>query len=136
MRRWVDRRPRHSRYKNGRRGGVNVLSRAVRWLRFSGRLRLPVETPPAYCSLLEPFDDYLRVEKGLSEGTIETRHWYVEDFLKWFFRDHNSLRQICREQMLVHTRTRGISRIATGVSARKPTRGSILERCAAPCRHH
>ena len=92
--RWVDRRPRHFKHKNGRRGRVQVLSRAVRWLRFLGRLRLPGEAPPAYRSLLEPFADYLRVEKGLSEETIQTRHWYVEDFLRWFFRDHNSLRQI------------------------------------------
>lgn len=92
--RWVNRRPRHFKYKNGRRGRVQVLSRAVRWLRFLGRLRLPDETPPAYRSLLEPFADYLRVEKGLLEGTIQTRHWYVEDFLAWFFRDHSSLRQI------------------------------------------
>lgn len=172
VRRWVDRRSRHFKYKNGRRGRVQVLSRALRWLRFSGRLRLQGEAPPAYRSLLEAFADYLRVEKGLSEGTIQTRHWYVEDFLAWFFRDHNSLRQItitdvdeamarkgarprictivgpglclqppllpsiCREQRLVHTRTRRISRIAAGVSARKPSRRSILERCAAPCRHH
>lgn len=34
------------------------------------------------------------MEKGLSEGTIQTRHWYVEDFLAWSFRDHSSLRQI------------------------------------------
>ena len=43
---------------------------------------------------LAEFEAYLQVEKGLSEGTIQTRHWYVEDFLGWFFRDHNSLRQI------------------------------------------
>ena len=92
--RWVHRRPRHFKHKNGRRGRVQVLSRALRWLRFLGRLRLPGEAPPAYRSLLEPFADYLRMEKGLSEGTIQTRHWYVEDFLGWFFRDHNSLRQI------------------------------------------
>ena len=93
--RWVNRRPRHFKYTNGRRGRVQVLSRAVRWLRFLlGRLRLPDETPPAYRSLLEPFADYLRVEKGLLEGTIQTRHWYVEDFLAWFFRDHSSLSQI------------------------------------------
>lgn len=61
---------------------------------FLGRLRLPSEAVPAYRSLLEPFVDYLRVEKGLSEGTIQTRHWYVEDSLAWFFRNHNSLRQI------------------------------------------
>lgn len=92
--RWADRRPRHFKYKNGQRGRVNVLSRAVRWLRFLGRLRLPGEEVPAYRSLLEPFVDYLRVEKGLSEGTIRTRHWYVEGFLAWFFRNHNSLRQM------------------------------------------
>ena len=33
----------------------------------------------------------MRVEKGLSEETIQTRRWYAEDFLGWFFRDHNSL---------------------------------------------
>jgi site-specific recombinase XerD len=92
--RWVHRRPRPFNYKNGRRGRVQVLSRAVRWLRFLGRLRLPGEAPPAYRSLLEPFADYLRVEKGLSEETIRTRRWYVEDFLGWFLRDHNSLHQI------------------------------------------
>ncbi len=92
--RWIDRLPRHHKYINGRGGRIRVYSRAVRWLRFLGRLRLPSEVPPAYRSLLEPFTDYLRVEKGLSEGTIQTRHWYVEDFLGWFFRGHNSLCQI------------------------------------------
>ena len=36
----------------------------------------------------------MRVQKGLSEETIQTRRCYVEDFLGWFFRDHNSLHQI------------------------------------------
>ena len=36
--RWVNRRPRHHKYINGRRRRVQVLSRAVRWLRFLGRL--------------------------------------------------------------------------------------------------
>jgi site-specific recombinase XerD len=64
------------------------------WLRFLGRLRVPSQAPPAYRSLVEAFLDHLRVEKGLSEGTIRSRHWCVEDFLGWFFRDHNSLRQM------------------------------------------
>ena len=92
--RLIHRRPQHFNYKNGRRGRVRVLSRAVRWLRFLGRLQLPGGAPPAYRSLLEQFLDYLQVEKGLSEGTIKTRHCYVEDFLAEFFRDHNSLSQI------------------------------------------
>ena len=91
---WVHRRPRHFNHKNGRRGREQLLSRAVRWLRFLGRLRLPSEGPPAYRSLTEEFADYMRVQKGLSEETIQTRRWYIEDFLEQFFRDHNSLRQI------------------------------------------
>jgi integrase len=92
--RWLDRRPRHHKHKNGRRGREQLLPRAVRWLRFLGRLQIPGEAPPAYRSLLEPYADYLRTEKGLSEETIRTRHWYVENFLGWFFQDHNSLHQI------------------------------------------
>ena len=92
--RWVDRRPRHHKYKNGRGGRENLLPRAVRWLRFLGRLQTPGEASPAYRSLLEPYADHLRTEKGLSEESVRTRHWYVEDFLRWFFHDHNSLCQI------------------------------------------
>jgi integrase/recombinase XerD len=91
---WVHRRPRHFNHKNGRRGREQLLSRAVRWLRFLGRLQLPSERPPAYRSLTEEFADYMRVQKGLSEETIQTRRWYIEDFLGWFFRDHNSLHDV------------------------------------------
>src|SRR5215469_10541334 len=45
--RWVDRRPRHSKHKNGRRGYEQLLSRAVRWFRFLGHLQIPGEVPPA-----------------------------------------------------------------------------------------
>ena len=166
--RWVDRRPRHFKHKNGRRGHEQLFSRAVRWLRFLGHLQIPGEVPPAYGSLLEPYADYLRMEKGLSEGTIRTRHWYVEDFLGWFFQGHNSLRQITIADLdeaiarkgrddgyarlsvrayasslrsffrYAESRgwcTRGLAALVASprVSARKPTRGSILERCATPC---
>ena len=92
--RLIHRRPQHFNYKNGRRGRARILSSAVRWLRFLGRLRFPGGVPPTYRSLLEPFLDYLQVEKGLSDGTIQARHWYIKDFLEGFFRDHNSLTQI------------------------------------------
>ena len=94
MNQWVHRRPRHFNHKNGRRGREQLLSRAVRWLRFLGRLRLPSEVPPTYRSLIEEFADYMRVEKGLSEETIQTRCWYAENFSGWFFRDHKSLHQL------------------------------------------
>jgi site-specific recombinase XerD len=36
----------------------------------------------------------MRVQKGLSEVTIQARRFYTEDFLRWFFREHNSLHQL------------------------------------------
>jgi integrase/recombinase XerD len=91
---WVDRRPQHFNHRNGGSGRRHLLSRAIHWLRFLGRLRVPSEAPPAYRSLTEEFADYMRVQKGLSEKTIQTRCWYVEDFLGWFFCDHKSLREL------------------------------------------
>jgi hypothetical protein len=94
VKRWGNHRPRHFNYKNGRRSRERIGRHAVRWLRFLGRLRFPHNAPPAYRSLLESFLDHLRIEKGLSEASIQTRHWHLEDFLRWFFRDHNSFCQI------------------------------------------
>jgi len=91
---WVHRRPRHFNYKNGRNGRENLLLRAIHWLHFIGRLRVQSEAPPAYRPLIEEFADYMRVQKGLSEATIQTRRFYTEDFLRWFFREHNSLHQL------------------------------------------
>jgi len=91
---WVHRRPRHSNYKNGRGGRENLLARAVRWLHFIGRLKLQSEEPPPYRPLIKEFADYMRVQKGLSEVTIQARRFYTEDFLRWFFREHNSLHQL------------------------------------------
>jgi hypothetical protein len=80
VKRWGNHRPRHFNYKNGRRSRERIGRHAVRWLRFLKRLRLPDNAPPAYRSLLESFLDHLRIEKGLSEASIQTRHWHVEDF--------------------------------------------------------
>jgi site-specific recombinase XerD len=49
---------------------------------------------PVYQPLKEEFTDYLRVQKGLSKETLRTRCGSVEDFLRWFFRNHESLRQL------------------------------------------
>jgi site-specific recombinase XerD len=92
--RWVDRRPRRYNYKTGRRARQQLLSNAVRWLSFLGRLHVPSEIVPAYRPLVENFADYMRVQKGLSEQTIQTRRSYLEDFLREFFRGHNSLHQL------------------------------------------
>jgi site-specific recombinase XerD len=92
--RWVHRRPCRYNYKTGRRAHQQLLSNAVRWLRFLGRLHLPSEIVPTYRPLIEDFADYMRVQKGLSEQTIQTRRSHLEDFLREFFRGHDSLHQL------------------------------------------
>ena len=59
-----------------------LLSCAIHWLRFLKRLRLPRVAPPVYQPMKEEFADYLRVEKGLSELTLNVRCRSVEDFLQ------------------------------------------------------
>jgi site-specific recombinase XerD len=58
------------------------------------RLRPAPEALPVYQPLKEEFADYLRVQKGLSAETLRTRSGHVEDFLQWFFRNHESLRHL------------------------------------------
>jgi len=68
----------------------HIVSVAIHWLDFMKRLRLPAVAPPVYQSLKEDFVDYLR-RKGPSPQTLRTRSGPVEDFLQWFFHNHQSL---------------------------------------------
>jgi integrase/recombinase XerD len=58
------------------------------------RLRVPQSLPPVYHPLIQEFDDYLRVQKGHFVEGRRSRCRRVEDFLRWFFRDHTSLSQL------------------------------------------
>jgi integrase/recombinase XerD len=92
VKRCVPRRKPHSNCKNWRQ--KEIFSHAIQWLRFLKRLRLPQVSAPVYQPLRQEFVDYLRVQKGLSAETLRTRCGRVEDFLQWFFRNHESLRQL------------------------------------------
>jgi integrase/recombinase XerD len=92
VKRCVPRRKPHSDCKNWRQ--KEIFSHAIQWLRFLKRLRLPQASPPVYQPMKQEFADYLRVQKGLSAETLRTRCGRVEDFLQWFFRNHESLRQL------------------------------------------
>jgi len=81
-----------SRISDGRR--KQIVSVAIHWLGFLKRLRLPPVAAPIYRPLKQDFADYLREQKGLSEGALRTRCGSVEDFLQWFFRNHKSLHVI------------------------------------------
>lgn len=89
VKRCVPRRKPHSDCKNWRQ--KEFFSHAIQWLRFLKRLRLPQVSPPVYQPMRQEFADYLRVQKGLSAETLRTRCGRVEDFLQWFFRNHESL---------------------------------------------
>jgi len=92
VKRCVPRRKPHSNCKNWRQ--KEIFSHAIQWLRFLKRLRLPQMSAPVYQPMRQEFVDYLRVQKGLSAETLRTRCGRVEDFLQWFFRNHESLRQL------------------------------------------
>lgn len=92
--RWIYRQPRHFNRTRDRAGRDLLISRATQWLHFSGRLELPTVTPPPYTHFSLEFANYLRLERGLSEHTIETRCFYVDDFLDWFCKDGRSLNEI------------------------------------------
>jgi integrase/recombinase XerD len=92
VKRCVPRRKPHSNCKNWRQ--KEIFSHAIQWLRFLKRLRLPQVSAPVYQPMGQEFVDYLRVQKGLSAETLRTRCGRVEDFLQWFFRNHESLRQL------------------------------------------
>jgi integrase/recombinase XerD len=92
VKRCVPRRKPHSNCKNWRQ--KEIFSHAIQWLRFLKRLRLPQVSAPVYQPMRQEFVDYLRVQKGLSAETLRTRCGRVEDFLQWFFRNHESLRQL------------------------------------------
>ena len=92
VKRCVPRRKPHSNCKNWRQ--KEIFSHAIQWLRFLKRLRLPQVSVPVYQPMRQEFVDYLRVQKGLSAETLRTRCGRVEDFLQWFFRNHESLGQL------------------------------------------
>ena len=91
---WAAREPKHFNHRNGRRGCENLTQRAIRWLRYMDRLQVSISDTDAYSGFVADFAGYMRAERGLSEETIKTRCWYVEDFLQWFLRNDRALSDI------------------------------------------
>ena len=91
---WIAREPKHFNHRNGRRGCENLTQRAMNWLRYMDRLQVSVPNTSAFDSLIEDFAGYMRLQRGLSEETIKTRCWYVEDFLQWFVSKDRSMSDI------------------------------------------
>ena len=61
------------------------VARAARWLRFLGRLEVPpVVARHQHVPKVAAFADWMRRECGLSEHTIHSRCWIVDEFLSRF----------------------------------------------------
>lgn len=57
---------------------------AVRWLKFLGRLQLPVTVPSVYAGQVAAFADYLLQERGLSPKTVAYDRRTIHEFLASF----------------------------------------------------
>ena len=66
--------------RRSRRSGL------LQWLRFRGRLCAPV-LHTRWQSLLDAYDHFLRVERGLADCTRATARCFLNHYLSWQFRD-------------------------------------------------
>lgn len=61
---------------------MRFKSVAVNWLKMIGRLKCPVEKTNPAKDLIDQYVDYMRLERGLSEKTIDARISILMDFFK------------------------------------------------------
>ena len=66
--------------RRSRRSGL------LQWLRFRGRFCAPV-LHTRWEPLLDAYDHFLRVERGLADGTRATARRFLNHYLSWQFRD-------------------------------------------------
>jgi site-specific recombinase XerD len=118
---WAAREPKHFNNRGGRRGRENLTQRAIHWLRYLDRLQISTSDTGAYSGFVADFAGYMRLERGLSEETLKTRCWYVEDFLQWFLGEGRSLSEITiadiDEAIARKGRDNGYSRLSVQVYA-------------------
>jgi integrase/recombinase XerD len=92
--RWAALKPPQRKTKDFRKARLRFISVATRWLRFLGRLDVPVLPPRPYAHLVKEFADYMEREKGLSSNTIGIECFYVEKFLNFVWARHDTLDQL------------------------------------------
>ena len=94
--RWAERptKPRKRRVQNSLLARKLFIRHTTQWLRFLGRLEEDVS--PVICnSLIAPFSQFMKKEKGLSDRTIELYCLIAEDFLERIkVKEINSLAEI------------------------------------------
>jgi integrase/recombinase XerD len=93
---WVNRKPQPHTHNaiDHRWARWRFISDARQWLGFLGRLRT-IEAPRRpYTHLIEGFRDHMIREKGLSPHTVRIRCWHVEQFLRRFWEQRQSFKEV------------------------------------------
>ena len=70
---------------------------AIDWLSFLGRLKQSQAKRSRYAKLIEPFEAFMRDERGLSDATIRRCCWHAEKFLDYLRASGRCLKKVCVE---------------------------------------
>ena len=72
----------------------DALSRVLRWLRFLGWLDEPEKDRHLYSAELGAFEEWMRVERGHAEGTIDNNLRATREFLDWLVTSGKQLKSM------------------------------------------
>ena len=64
---------------------------AKKWLRFHGKLRIPLPPRLRFADELDDFVSFMATEQGLSPASICSHRWKTSKFLEWFANRHRLL---------------------------------------------
>ena len=118
--RWLKKDPKPSR--SLRRRYEHFVRTATQWLRFLGRLCVPVGKPVPFAGLLDDFTTWMAAERGLSSATIRQREWHLRKFLSWYGK---------RRQPLAEVKVQDVDSFLTACGARGCGRGTLRITAAA-----
>ena len=92
-RRWASYRGEHRHISAGPWSEPSFVWLARRWLRFHGKLVLPIREF-AFSGVLKDYADFMEAERGLSHVTVRGRIYQTDRFLRWFSRRKRPLSTI------------------------------------------
>ena len=72
---------------------------AKKWLRFHGRLKLPIAPPMCFADQLSDFARYMTEEQGLSPYSVKSHCSKTSKFLEWFGERHRLLARVSVEDV-------------------------------------
>jgi integrase/recombinase XerD len=109
---WARHQRRRKRARALRSSRKAFKSIAVGWMAYLGKLAQPRRKRSRYAKLVEPFEAFMREERGLAEATIRYCCWHAEKFLDYLGEADLCLKTISASQVDVYLSHKG----ATGWS--------------------